>query len=82
MHRVWIAFFQLKILLCAWPGSGIPSISPVYAQHRRRFTQVIHRFVHRKAWALALPVGSGLATVRIRQVTMRTSFPVEPSAHP
>jgi len=50
MHRVWIAFFQLTILLCVWPSSGIPSISPAYAQHRRRFTQVIHRFVHRKAW--------------------------------
>ena len=48
MHRVWIAFFQLKILLCAWPGSGIPSISTAYAQARRRCAQVIHMFVHRQ----------------------------------
>jgi hypothetical protein len=40
-------FFQLKLLLLTWPGTAIPSISPACTQSRRRFTQVIHRFVHR-----------------------------------
>ena len=47
MHRVWIAFPQLKILLLTWSGTAIPSIFLACTQSRRRFTQVIHRFVHR-----------------------------------
>jgi hypothetical protein len=47
MHRVWIVFSQLKILLLTWSGTAIPSISLPCTQSRRRFTQVIHRFVHR-----------------------------------
>jgi hypothetical protein len=56
LHRVWIVFFQLKMLLLTWSGTGIPSISPACTQSRRRFTQVIHRFLHRKPGArLARP---------------------------
>ena len=40
---------QLKALLRARPGNGIPSISPMSAQARRRFAQVIHMVVHSKA---------------------------------
>ena len=39
----------MKALLRARPGNTIPSISPMCAQARRRFTQVIHMVVHRKA---------------------------------
>jgi hypothetical protein len=39
----------VKTLLPARPGNGIPSISPMCAQARRRFTQVIHMVVHSKA---------------------------------
>ena len=48
MHRVRIAFSQVKALSCLRPGSGIPSISTAYAQARRRCAQVIHMFVHRQ----------------------------------
>lgn len=47
MHRVWIVFSQLKILLSTWLGTAIPSISLPCTQSRRRFAQVIHRFVRR-----------------------------------
>jgi hypothetical protein len=49
MHRVSIALSQVKALLWARPGNGIPSISPMCAQDRRRFAQVIHMVVHSKA---------------------------------
>ncbi len=60
MHRVRIALSQVKALLRARPGNRIPSISTVYAQARRRFTQVIHMVVHSKAVTSspAGPVGS------------------------
>ena len=48
MHRAWIAPSQLKTLLRARPGNTIPSISPMCAQARRPFTQVIHMVVHSK----------------------------------
>jgi len=47
MHRVWIVFSQLKTLLLTWSRTAIPSISLACTQSRHRFTQVIHRFVHR-----------------------------------
>jgi hypothetical protein len=49
VHRAWIALSQVKALLRARPGNTIPSISPLCAQARRRFTQVIHMVVHSKA---------------------------------
>ena len=49
VHRARIALSQVKALLRARPGNTIPSISPMCAQARRRFTQVIHMVVHRKA---------------------------------
>jgi hypothetical protein len=39
---------QVKAPVMALPGNGIPSISPMCAQARRRFTQVIHMVVHSK----------------------------------
>ena len=48
MHRAWIALSQVKALLRTRPGTTIPSISPMCAQARRRFTQVIHMVVHSK----------------------------------
>jgi hypothetical protein len=39
----------VKALLGARPGNTIPSISPMCAQARRRFTQAIHMVVHSKA---------------------------------
>ncbi len=48
MHRAWIALSQVKALLRTRPGNTIPSISPMCAQARRRFTQVIHMVVHSK----------------------------------
>ena len=44
-----MALSQVKALLRARPGNGIPSISPMRAQARRRFAQVIHMVVHSKA---------------------------------
>ena len=49
VHRARIALSQVKALLRARPGNTIPSISPMCAQARRRFTQVIHMVVHSKA---------------------------------
>lgn len=49
VHRAWIALSQVKAPLQARPGNTIPSISPMCAQARRRFTQVIHMVVHSKA---------------------------------
>ena len=49
IHRARIALSQVKALLRARPGNTIPSISPMCAQARRRFTQVIHMVVHSKA---------------------------------
>ena len=45
----WFALSQVKAILRARPGNTIPSISPMCAQVRRRFTQVIHMVVHSKA---------------------------------
>ena len=44
-----MALSQVKALLRARPGNGIPSISPIRAQARGRFAQVIHMVVHSKA---------------------------------
>ncbi len=41
-------FSQVNALSWLRPGSGIPSISTVYAQALRRCAQVIHTFVHRQ----------------------------------
>ena len=49
VHRAWIALSQVEALLRARPGNTIPSISPMCAQARRRFTQVIHMVMHSKA---------------------------------
>ena len=49
VHKAWIALSQVKALLRARPGNTIPSISPMCAQARRRFTQVIHMVMHSKA---------------------------------
>src|SRR5271165_2822481 len=49
MHRARMALSQVKALLRARPGNGILSISPMSAQARRRFAQVIHMVVHSKA---------------------------------
>ena len=49
IHRAWIALSQVNALLRARPGNTIPSISPMCAQARRRFTQVIHMVMHSKA---------------------------------
>ena len=49
VHRVWIALSQVKALLWARPGNTIPSISPIRAQVRGHFAQVIHMVVHSKA---------------------------------
>ena len=49
VHSTRIALSQVKALLRARPGNTIPSISPMCAQVRRRFTQVIHMVVHSKA---------------------------------
>ena len=43
-----MTFFQLKVLLRAWVGAGIPSISRRSHRIGAVFTQAIHRFVHRK----------------------------------
>ena len=48
-HRARIALPQVNALLRARPGNTIPSISPMCAQARRRFTQVIHMVMHSKA---------------------------------
>ena len=49
IHRARIALSQVKALLRARPGHTIPSIPPMCAQARRRFTQVIHMVMHSKA---------------------------------
>ena len=49
VHRARIALSQVKTLLRARPGNTIPSISPMCAQARRPFAQVIHMVVHSKA---------------------------------
>jgi hypothetical protein len=49
VHRAWIALSQVTALLPARPAHTIPSISPMCAQARRRFTQVIHMVMHSKA---------------------------------
>ena len=49
VHMAWFALSQVKAILRARPGNTIPSISPMCAQARRRFTQVIHMVVHSKA---------------------------------
>jgi hypothetical protein len=49
VHKAWMALSQVKALLRARPGNTIPSISPMSAQARRRFAQVIHMVVHSKA---------------------------------
>jgi len=49
VHMARIALSRVKALLRARPGNTIPSISPMCAQVRRRFTQVIHMVVHSKA---------------------------------
>ena len=49
VHRARIALPQVKALSRARPGNTIPSISPMCAQARRRFTQVIHMVMHSKA---------------------------------
>jgi hypothetical protein len=48
VHRVRVAFSQLRALSWARPGSGIPSISTGYAQAWCRCAQVIHMVVHRQ----------------------------------
>ena len=44
-----IVLSQVNALLRARPGNTIPSISPMCAQARRRFTQVMHMVMHSKA---------------------------------
>ena len=39
-------FSQVKALLRRRPGNGLPSLSPMCAQARSRFTQVIHTVMH------------------------------------
>ncbi len=46
VNRARIALSQVKAHLGARPGNTIPSISPICAQARRRFTQLIHMIVH------------------------------------
>ena len=73
MHRVWIVFPQLKILLLTWSGTAIPSISLACTQSRRRFTQVIHRFVHRSLERVLPTHQQRISTACLRQATTRTS---------
>lgn len=46
MHTACAALSQVKTPLWGHSGNGIPSISPICAQARRTFTQVIHTVVH------------------------------------
>jgi len=72
VHKAWIALSQVKALLRARPGNTIPSISPMCAQARRRFTQVIHMVVHSKAGNTfsCRPAGSSApACRRLRDTT-------------
>jgi len=66
VHRAWIALSQLNALLPARPGNTIPSISPMCAQARRRFTKVIHMVMH----------STSRNTFSCRAVRQRVSVPV------
>jgi hypothetical protein len=48
IHRARLVLSQVEALFRLRPGSGIPSISTVYAQAWHHCAQVIHMFVHRQ----------------------------------
>jgi len=50
-------FSQVKTPLRGRPGNGLPSLSPMCAQARARFTQVIHTVMHSN------PIRTGVLTV-------------------
>lgn len=54
MHRVRIAASQVRPVLCERRGNTIPSISPLYAQARRCFTQVSHMVMHSQVFSAGL----------------------------
>ena len=50
-------FSQVKTRLGGQPGNGLPSLSPMCAQDRCRFTQVIHTVMHSN------PIRTGVLTI-------------------